>query len=203
MPDKVIEVSEEEYARNKRVFDTLTKMAKNPKAAKLLEQANKEIEPAAPTPLADADAKLNEPIAALSKKFDDFVAAQGKSQAEAAEAARKAELEAKWVSGRAKLKEDRWTDDGIKALEDLMAKHGILDHEIGRAYLEKVNPPPLPATPVSTGSWNFMEQASESPDKDIEKLISVIGAKGNPDGVVDKIAHNALTDFRQQAGLRR
>ena len=197
----VVEISEEEYARHKRVLDAVTKMAKHPKAAKLLEAANKELDPNAATPLADADAKLKEPVSALEKKIDEFIASQAENATKADKAAKEAALKEKWESGRAALKADRWNDEGIKALEDFMEKHGIVDHQIGLAAFEKINPPPAPAMPVNTGSWDWGQ--GENPDKTVASLVETIGGRGNPDPIVDKMAFNALSEFRQSMGMRR
>jgi len=197
----MVEISEEEYARHKRVLDTVTKMARHPKAAKLLEQANKELDPNAATPIADADAKVREPVSALEKKIDEFIASQAENSKKADKDAKESALKEKWEAGRAELKKDRWNDEGIKALEDFMEKHGIVDHQIGLAAFEKIHPPPAPAMPVNTGSWDWGQ--GENPDKTVDKLVETIGGKGNPDPIVDRMAYNALSEFRQSMGVRR
>lgn len=194
---KLIEVDEQEYAQKKSVFDTLAKIAKNPAAAKLLEQAHKAAEPTVSTPLLDAEAKQNEPLLALQKKFDDYVAKVEKDRTEADVNNKQLAFQAQWNAGQAKLKARGYTDEAIKKFEADMTERGISDHELYADAWEKRNPPPPPAPPSTFGgAWNFAE-APEGEDPGAKFVKDLITTQGKQDYVSDKAARIALDEFRQ------
>lgn len=201
---KLIEVDEEEYGRRSRVYDTLAKIAKNPQAAKLLEQAHKAADPNVPTPILDAETRANEPLAALQKKFEDYVAASEKEKSEADVARKQGAFDNQWKAGQAELKKRGYTDEAIKKFEEQMASQGITDHVLFADAWEKRNPPPPPAVPSGSigGSWNFGEMpetAETAGDKFVKDLITT---KGQQDYVADRAAMTALSEFRQNMGQR-
>jgi hypothetical protein len=63
---------------------------------------------------------------------------------------------------------------------------------IAAAYIEKQNPTPPPVTPSATGSWDFINGVQDG-EKDLKSLIE---SKGNSESIVDKMAKDALSDFR-------
>jgi hypothetical protein len=195
---KVIEITEEEYARNRRTFDVLSKIAKNPKAARLVEQAHKMVDDSVSTPLSDSDKNEEERFAKLEKTVSDFLEAQRQEKEKNDVESKKATFDAKWSSGRQALKDRGWTEEGVKALEEMMATKGIVDHDDARKIFETDNPPPPPASPVGVGAFNFFGNVTDK-DKDIKDLIASRG-EGS---VADKMAHDALNDFRQQVARGR
>ena len=197
-----IEVDEEEYARQKRVYDTLAKIVADPKRKAKLEALHKEVDPNVPTPTLEAEKALNEPVEAIRKEFADFKKSQEDDRAKRTEEDQRAALTTRFETGRGKLRAANWTDDGIKAVEDLMEKQGILDHEIAAAYIEKQNPPQPPAMPGGTGSWNFLDIPAEDKDADIKRLITQTALKESSDSVTDKMARDALNEFRSATARR-
>lgn len=201
---KAIEVDEEEYGRKSRVFDTLAKIAKNPAAAKLLEQAHKAVDPNVPTPLLDAEKTATEPYAALKKEFDEFKASVQKEKDEAAVSAKQAAFDGQWKAGQATLKQRGYTPEAIEKFEKEMAEKGVTDHVLFVDAWEKRNPPPPPAVPSAGtgGSWNFAEvpeNAESAGDKFVKDLITT---QGKQDYVADRAANLALQEFRKTFGAR-
>ena len=73
-----------------------------------------------------------------------------------------------------------------------MEERGILDIEVAAAFYEKQNPPQVPATPRGMGGWNFVEQVNDS-EADLKKLLDT---RGNNEVLADKMAREALNEFR-------
>jgi hypothetical protein len=191
---KLIEVDEEQYNSGQVLKQKLGQIFANPDAKKLLQKAHKMVDPKAITPELDADEKMTASESALRKEFEDYKAAQEKKESEALEASQKTQGEARWNAGRDALRQRGFTEDGIKAIEELMAKEGITNHKIAADSWERDNPPAMPAMPGGTGGWNFLDQSASDSDEDIKKLIST---RGDNDSLVEKMALQTLAEMRQ------
>jgi hypothetical protein len=201
---RMIEVDEEVYNQNAKLRDKLRRIAANPKNAAALEAMEKEIEPNVATPHLDQQKAITEPVEALRKDFADFRKGIEDERAKEQEERTKGVLNAKWEAGRAWMLQNGFTEEGVKKIEEeVMAPNGITDHKIAAAYWEKEHPTPPPTTPVGGfGAWNFLDPQPE--DKSNENIKNLIGSKGDNELVSDRMAREALNEFRQQvAGGRR
>jgi hypothetical protein len=187
-----IEVDEEEYQRTQRVMASLRKIADNPKTRLQLQALHKEVEPNAPTPELDQAKVLQEPLDKLKKDFDDYKAKQAEDALEREKKAKLSELTGRWESGRAALKRDGYTEEGLKKLEEFMEQNGLVDHALADKAYSAMHPPPTPAVPSGVGAWNFLEVPDDS-DADIKKLIET---KGQSEALADRMAHKALNEMR-------
>jgi hypothetical protein len=191
-----IEVDEEQYNLGMRTLATMRKIASNPKNARALEVMHKEIDPSVSTPLADADKIANERVATLEKQLVDMRKENEDARKKDDEERAQGLLKTKWEGGRQKLRDQGFSESAIDKIEkEIMEKEGIVNHEAAAAYWEKMNPPPPPAMPGGVGAWNFLETPAEDKDSDIKRLIET---RGNSDVLTDKMAREALNDFRQQ-----
>ena len=190
---KMVEVDEEQLLMDQQLRRTVQNILKHPKAKLLVQEAHKLADPNAPTPDLDTAKALNEPVLQLQKKFDEFVEKTEKDKAESEKNAKIAKLQSDYEAGRSMLRSQKWTDDGIKKLEEFMEQKGILDHEIAAAAFEKLHPPQTPVMPGGTGAWNFMEMANPDADADLKKLIET---KGENSTLVDKMAFDAISELR-------
>jgi hypothetical protein len=197
-----IEIDEEEYGRNKRIIDTLAKIASDPKRKAKLEALHKEVDPNVPTPTLEAEKALLEPVEAVKKELDAYKKAQEEKETKALADKQQAEWSSKWSAGQQKLKDRGYTPEAIAKFEEDMAQKGITDHELYADAWEKRNPAPPPAMPGGTGSWNFLEIPTEDKDKDIQRLIEQTAKKETSDAVADKMARDALNEFRGAVGRR-
>jgi len=193
---KLIEVDEEIYNRMTSREKVLAQIASDPKRKAALEKLHKEVDPNVSTPTLDAETKLIEPIEAVRKEFAEFRKSVEDDKATAETERKKAAFEAKWSAGQDKLRSRGFTPDGIKAVEELMAKEGITNHEIAANHWERENPPQAPAMPGGTGAWNFLELPTDG-DADLKKLVET---KGESASLLDKMTHEALAEIR---GVRR
>jgi|SRR5215469_1833040 len=191
-----IEVDEEVYNLGQRTLHTMRRIASNPENARALEAMHKKIDPNVATPLADAEKLANARVSDLEKQISEMKKEQDDERKKGEEERAQGLLRSKWDSGRQKLIDQGFSPSAIDKLEkEVMEPKGIVDHEIAAAWWEKQNPPPPPAMPGGVGAWNFLETPPEDKDSDIKRLIET---RGNSDVVTDKMARDALNDFRQQ-----
>lgn len=192
---KTIEVDEATYLQQKGVIDVLSRVAQNPKAKLLVQQAHKLVDPNAATPDLDRENSENERVSALQKQIDDFKAAQEKEKREAAEQRRLEDLQLRIDSGLSKLRtEHRLTDEGVKKIRDIMESEGIVNPDTAFAVFEKRHPPPLPENPRGNGAWNFM--TFDETDQGAEYAKKLLESKASNDLVLDREVHAALNDVR-------
>lgn len=189
-----VEVDEEELLRDRKLRDTLGKIVANPKAKLLLQEAHKMVDPQAITPELDAQKPVNDQMTEFGKKIDDFISKQETKEADREKQSKLDALNANIAKGLDKLRSERWTEDGIKGVQEIMEKHGILDVEIAASHYEKLHPPQDLVKPGG-GSWNFFETPSDD-DADLKKLLDT---KGQSMPLTDKMVHEALADVRGQA----
>jgi hypothetical protein len=190
-----IEVDEAEYNRMHALAVVANRMVQNPAARRRLEEAHKIVEPNAPTPFLDQERLREEPINALKTEMQAKLdALQKERDDERREASIRSTLD-KQERAFAKLKrEHRYTDEGVKAVRELMEAKGLLDVDDAVAIFERSNPPQMPATPaggITGSSWGFAD-TEEKTDALIKELIANKG-EGN---TVDRLANQALQDFR-------
>lgn len=189
-----VEVDEDELVRSRKLRDVVAKIYSSPKAKLLLQQAHKEVDPEAQTPDLDAQKPIDDAISGIKQELTSFINESKKEKQEREEKERLDALNNQVNSGLAALKRQRWTEEGLKGVRELMDKHGILDAEIAASYYEKLHPPATPAMPGGTGAWNFLEMPAED-DVDLKKLIET---KGESAPLLDKMVRETLAEMRGQ-----
>jgi hypothetical protein len=189
---KMVEIDEEQFLRDQKLRETVAKIMANGDAALKVEEALKMVDPTAKTPRLDQAKVVKEPVDAVRKEIDDLKAAMAKSDADRTAAEARAKLHEGVQTGLARLRQAGWTDDGIKGVEKIMEEKGILDPDVAAAYFEKQHPPQTPVKPGGAGAWNFMDMPAEG-DDDLKKLVE---SKGQHDGLVQKMAIDALNEVR-------
>lgn len=195
-----IELDEAQYAELARVpeyrsvFEMITGIMKNPKARKKLLEARKEADPNASIPELDAAAPINAEISAVREEL----AATRKELSDdktARETAKKlANLESQWERGRAELRTQGYTDEGITAIEALMEKEGIASHAAASAYYDRLNPPAEPISP-SSGRLGIFDAPAKD---DVMRMLH----DGNDEGFLKETVSQTLGEIRAP-GRRR
>lgn len=187
-----IEVDEAEFANLNRIKATVAKIASTPEAKKLLQKAHKLVDPNAQTPELDDDEKKAQLESGFQKQIEELKAKIAADDEKRTNDANLAALNAKFEAGRSALRAQRYTKEGIEAVEKFMQERGIADHEIAAAYLEKQSPPAEAMSPRAFGSFNFIEQ----PKDDDLFLKSLLDSRGDDDGAVLKAASEAVGEIR-------
>jgi len=199
---KIVELDEDEYNRMKALQGVAAKIVANPNARKMLEQAHKLVEPNAPTPLLDQEKAQLEPLNAIKTELTTEIEKLRKEREDEKREATLASIAQRQQAGLAKLRREGYTDEGVAAVQKLMEDKGLLEVDDAVAIFEKANPPKTPSTPSGgmTGTaWGFAD-STETTDKSIQDLIA---SKGQNESLVDRMASQALNEFRQSAGARR
>jgi len=186
----MVEVDEQQLVALQGTAKTVQAMLNHPKARALLRQAEKEYNPNAVIPEIDAAA----PVLAEVKKLNERLEANEKAQRErdekAADQAAKDRLAKQWEKGRADLKSEGYTEEGISAIEKLMETEGIANHKAAAAYHDRLNPPPPPVEPVST-RFNPFIPANEDEGKLTKMLMD-----GNDEGFLNVVIPKVLGESR-------
>ena len=194
-----VEVDENVFRAGERLRETLGKIASNPSAKKLLEQAHKLIDANAVTPELDKDEAERKRLGEWEAKFADLQKKVDEDTAKRDKDARLAALNAKFEAGRAALRDAGWTKDAIEGVEKLMEEKGIVDHEIAAAYIEKQSPPADVLSPRSYGAFEFIE----TPKEDDHFLKALLKTRGDADSAVVRRAGEAIAEVRNSQPRRR
>ena len=195
------EIDEAELVRLKKLEQQVGAILKMPGARKKLAAAVKDVNPKDPL-AAEADVvdPVDQRFAAVEQLLADERKAREDGEAKRVQDNKFAELATTKTRGIAALRADRWTDDGIKGVEKLMEKKGILDPLDAAAIYEKQHPPQMPIVPAGgSGSWNFMAPPAET-ETDLKALIET---KGENIALVDKMAWGAIQEVRGASPQRR
>lgn len=189
---KLLEIDEDTWNQREQLFKVASTIYANPKARVLLEQAQKLVNPNAPTPAIDEMTARNEPIEATLAELAD-IKKQLQDERDNREREQKlASIKDMQNRGFAALRQQHFTNDGITAIEKIMEEKGILDPLDAAAIFEKHNPPAAVATPGGTGGWNFMEGLTDT-DGDLKRLIET---KGESEPLLNKMVNETLNEMR-------
>ncbi len=186
-----IEIEESEYQSLQRVANVANVIGKDPDRRRRLQELAAEAMPeeAGDLPLIRKELSTFQQTIRDELKADREARAE-KEDKEASERATK-DLEQRWLTGRGRLRDDGYTDEGLEKLEAWMEKNGVANHSIAAAAYERENPPP---PPVETGgsSWNFFDQR-DNPESGLEMLL-----KGDDEGFLRKQIDTSLKEVRGQ-----
>lgn len=192
-----IEVDEAEWNQRQALFTVAQKIAAKPESRKLLEQAHKLVDEKALTPTLDAEAQHLGPLNKIHTELSEQIAALKKEREDDKTQRTLDGLAKQQTEGLARLRRAGYTDEGVAAVEKLMTDKGLTDVDDAVAIFERNHPPATPVTPGGIGSWGFADltAADANADKSIEALIK---SKGEDNSTVDRMAMDALKEFRGQ-----
>jgi DNA-binding MarR family transcriptional regulator len=188
-----IEIDEAEYNRLKGVADLAAAIHANPKGRVLLEQAHRTVNPKAPTPSIEQEERMSAPLNDVQKQIADLTSLVTKKFSDDETREKLGALSRQQDEGFARLREQRYTDEGIAKIRELMTEKGILDPEIAAAYFDRINPP-APVTPTGSNSFNLVESFNDESDKALQELMS---SQGNSETALNKLVQESLNDFRK------
>lgn len=190
---KIIEVDEEEFLRNEKLRQEVATIWANPEAKKLIQRAQKLVNPKAVTPDLDRDEHDNEKLKSVNEKLDAMAKLLADQQEAADREKKLAAFEAKVESGIAKLRAQGWTQEGIDGVRKLMEDKGLPDPEDAAILFERLHPP---QTPISTGASSFFDIVNPQDNDDF--LKAMMASKGESDGAVSKKVAETLGELRGQ-----
>lgn len=197
-----VDIDEAELLRLRRTGEVVSAMYKSPSAKRKLLEALKDVRPDDP---AVKELETPDPVQDRFAKLEAELAAERKARADSdAERERSSKLDAiqrEQNLGFDQLRRERWTDDGIAKVKSVMEEKGILDVAIAAKWVESQMPPPADiAMPGGTGGWNFADALAGESDVDLKKLID---SKGENEGLLRKMAGEAIAEVRGNSGARR
>jgi hypothetical protein len=193
-----IEVDEAEYSQMVALRGVAAKIVAKPESRRLLEQAQKLVDPNAPTPLLDQDAQHLAPVNALKTELSEQIAALKKERDDEKREQTLAKIASDQERAFGRLKtQHHYTDEGVEAVRKLMEAKGIIDVDDAVAIFERSNPPQMPVTPgggLTGDKWNFADTTGA--DKAISDLIASKGDGGMADAIVNRMANETLVELR-------
>lgn len=192
-----LEVDEEDIRASLKLRDTVASMMKNPKARRMVLQAEKTINPKAEIPELDNPDPIEEIKTATAAQIAELQK-QLKEDKEAREAAANlSKLETTIESSMAALKrEHRWLDGTEAEVRKIMTDEGIVKPEIAWAVFQQRHPPQSVLPPTGgMGAWGFMDAPAEGTDSG-DDIKALIGSKGENESVLRKMTNQALKDVR-------
>lgn len=196
---KLIEVDEEQYNQNLRLRERVARLISNPRNAAAIEEMEKAIDPKVATPHLDQQKAMAEPIEALRKDISEFKKGLEDERSKEREEREKILREQKWAAGQKWMLDHNYTHEGIKKIEEeIMIPKGIVDHQDAVKIWEADHPPAPPMTPRGSGAWNFLDPPPNAEDKSQENIKKLLESRGNNELVADRMANDALNEFRQQ-----
>ena len=191
MPEVLI--SEEELGNYRNVHAFLTKALSDPKTRRKVLEVQKELNPNAAIPELDAAEPINQELSQMRKQMTEFMEATAKREEDREKQETTRSLNSKWEKGRDGLRAQGYSEDGIKAVEDLMEKEGILNHDAGLAYFERLNPP-NEALNSSGGKFNIFNQSTGQDD-----LMKTLIESGGDPHVFDQQLNKIMSDIRTES----
>jgi len=197
-----IEIDEAELLRLRRTGEVVASMYKSPSAKRKLLEALKDVRPddpavkelEQPDPVMDRFSALEKANADLRKQIEDDKAEREKN-------AKLDAIQREQNAGFDQLRREQWTDDGIAKIKAVMEEKGILDVAIAANWVKSQMPPPADiAMPGGTSGWNFADALATESDADLKRLIET---KGENEGLLRKMAGEAIAEVRGVTGARR
>lgn len=187
------EVDETEFLNSQTVIRTVNAMMSDPKARKLVQQAQKIVNPNVVIPELDAAAPVLEEVTALRAENASILARMNAEKEERENRERVATFTASWESKKSALRQRGYTEEGITAIEALAEERGLADLEAASALFDRLHPPAEIADPTSFNSFNMFENGATN--EDFKKLLE---AQGDDSAAERNMINAALSEVRGQ-----
>lgn len=186
----MIEIDENELAGYRNVTKALQTMLAHPEARRLVQQAQKTVNPNSVIPEIDAAKPVLDAVGALRKEFEDDKKAREEAAAKAEEDRKVKTLKETWERGREAAKAQGYTKEGLESLEKFMEERGVADHEVAIPAFERLHPQ---AKPVETASnrFDFFNARKHDGDEAMKMLL-----EGNDEGFLATTIPQVLADVR-------
>lgn len=197
----MVEVDEVQLQQSHKLKQTVENWLKNPKAKRKILEAQKLVDPKADIPELDEPDPIEALRAESTKEIADLKKQIEEDKANRERDGRLAQLQTLKDNGIKKLREQRYTDDGIKAVEKIMEEKGILDPLDAAAIFERDHPPQAPVQQTGSGGWNFGELPASTDDADekyVDQLLKA-GKNGISDGALMQRVGNTINEVRGTA----
>ena len=197
----MVEVDEVQLQQSHKLKQTVENWLKNPKAKRKILEAQKLVDPKADIPELDEPDPIEALRAESIKEIADLKKQIEEDKANRERDGRLAQLQTLKDNGIKKLREQRYTDDGIKAVEKIMEEKGILDPLDAAAIFERDHPPQAPVQQTGSGGWNFGELPASTDDADekyVDQLLKA-GKNGISDGALMQRVGNTINEVRGTA----
>jgi hypothetical protein len=189
-----IEIDEDDYKRLSTLGTIANQIYQHPKGRLMLEEAQKLVQPNAPTPALDAVNAQQAPLEEVNKKLEALTDMMSKDKAERETQAKVDQVGRMQEESFAKLRTNSgYTDAGIDAVKKIMSEKGILNPIDAAILWERYEPQATIATPTGSNSVPLIEKLQTNTDETFKQLFE---SRGENPAALDKLIKGALDDFR-------
>lgn len=152
----------------------LDRISSDPKTRARVLELIKEVSPQTPIPEIDATKPILAELNALKAELANDRKARAEADSKRETDSRTKNVENTIASERKKLRKSGYSDESIKAIEDVMEERGLADYDAASALFERDRPRDEESIlPSSYGrNWDLFE-TSEKDDETIRKAISL------------------------------
>ena len=185
----LVEVDEGELTVARSAKALLDKLGTGNTRSKLLHLV-KEVNPDAPIPELDSQRPVLDEVAKLKAEMEAERKARAEEKAEAEKSAREAKVGKAIEKGRAALRAQGYTDEGIEKVEQLMADKGILDYDDALAVYERNHK--TPDEPILSIDYSKSWDVAAPQDKDDSHKLLL----RDPDAFARREVNEVLKELR-------
>lgn len=191
----IVQVDETELLQYRQLHGAAQAMLANPKARKLLQQAQLTVNPNANIPEVQIEAEREGALAEIRNQNKAVLEAIEADRAERARDKQMAEITGGWERQKAELRQRGFTDDGIAKIEAHALQESIPNLRAAANDYLALNPPAMPEQPSGFGGWDFFGGEKNEADQFVDKMIA---SRGENDGVLNREIAETLRDMRSQ-----
>jgi len=188
-----VQIDETELLQYRQLHGAAQAMLANPKARKLLQQAQLTVNPNAKIPEVEMEAEREGALADIRKQNAEVLAALQADRDERQREKQMAEITGGWEKQKSDLRRRGFTDDGIAKIEQHALSESIPNLRAAANDYLALNPPAVPEQPGGFGGWDFFGGEKKEDDQFVEKMIA---SRGENDGALNKEIAETLRDMR-------
>lgn len=196
----VVQVDEAELLQYRQLHGAAAAMLANPKARKLLQQAQLTVNPNAKIPEVEMEAERETALESIRKQNAEVLAALEADRAERAREKQMAQITDGWEKQKADLRRRGFTDEGIAKVEAHALQEQIPNLRAAANDYMALNPPAAPEASTGFGGWDFFGGQAAEDDKFVERMIE---SRGDNDGALNSEISKTLSDYRSQHAAGR
>lgn len=191
-----VEIDETQLGSLNTIAKITQGLLNNPKTRKAYLSAVKEAHPNIAIPEIDAAAPIEQHMSGIEKKMTDFmIKMEADREAERTERVKRG-VDRQVDEGRLLMRKRGYTDEGIKAVEDMMSAEGIGDYNNALKIYEHDHPLPSVGRPGRTNIFEFIDESAKPAEKQAEYIKDLMATRGDDENVLNRQISTVLNEVR-------
>lgn len=191
-----VEIDETQLGSLQTIAKITQGLLNNPKTRKAYLETVKAAHPNIPIPEIDAAAPINSEISGLKTAMTEFMGKIEKTfDDERTERVRRG-VDRAVEDGRSLMRKRGYTEEGIKAVEDMMSAEGIGDYNNALKIYEHDHPLASPGRPGRTNIFEFIDESAKPAEKQAEYIKDLMATRGDDENVLNRQISTVLNEVR-------